>query len=77
MPAQKAIASPVAFAGTTLLSTWTELFDLGFGGTPPTKGRSPLSHNYMLNLIVSTYLYVANEKVKRQMTPNFRQNSRR
>jgi hypothetical protein len=40
MPAQKAIASPVAFAGTTLL-------------------------------------YVANEKVKRQMTPNFRQNSRR
>jgi hypothetical protein len=40
MPAQKAIASPVAFAGTALL-------------------------------------YVANEKVKRQMTPNFRQNSRR
>jgi hypothetical protein len=26
------------------------------GGTPPIRGLSPLSSNYMLNLIVSTYL---------------------
>jgi len=40
----------------TLVSTWTELFDLGFWETPPTRGRSPFSYNYMMNLIVSTYL---------------------
>ena len=38
------------------VSTWTELFDLGFWETPPTRGRSPFSYNYMMNLIVSTYL---------------------
>jgi hypothetical protein len=43
-------------AVTVEVSTWTELFDLGFWETPPTRGRSPFSYNYMMNLIVSTYL---------------------